>query len=99
MPRAQTIPLTTRTLGRAVSVLDYEDFARAFSGIAKAQAQVLQVARRRHRRDHAGGAGGRTADRRSPVWLNLLAALKASGDPACRRDAARRISRARSASG
>ena len=48
--------------GRAVSVLDYEDFARAFTGIAKAQAQVLQVPWRRHRRDHAGGAGGRTAD-------------------------------------
>ena len=39
----QTMPLMTRTLGRAVSLLDYEDFARAFSGIAKARAQVLHL--------------------------------------------------------
>jgi hypothetical protein len=76
-----TIPLTTRTLGRAVSVLDYEDFARAFTGIAKAQARVLQV---------RGGvtvaitlAAPQSAPLTpaSPVWQNLLAALKSSGDP------------------
>ncbi|HEU0200651.1 MAG TPA: baseplate J/gp47 family protein, partial [Burkholderiaceae bacterium] len=39
----QSMPLATRTLGRSVSLLDYEDFARAFSGIAKAQAQVLSL--------------------------------------------------------
>jgi hypothetical protein len=77
----RTIPLTTRTLGRAVSVLDYEDFARAFSGIAKAQARVLQV--------HTGSTvaitlaapEGEVISSASPVWQNLLAALKASGDP------------------
>jgi hypothetical protein len=68
-------------LGRAVSVLDYEDFARAFSGIAKAQTAVLQV--------HAGttvaitlaAPDGRPLDENSPVWKNLLDELKASGDP------------------
>jgi hypothetical protein len=77
----RTIPLTTRTLGRAVSVLDYEDFARAFSGIAKAQAAVLQV--------HGGttvsitlaAPEGEALTPASPVWKNLLDALKASGDP------------------
>ncbi|MFO1086040.1 MAG: putative baseplate assembly protein [Reyranellaceae bacterium] len=77
----RTIPLTTRTLGRAVSVLDYEDFARAFSGIAKAQARVLQI--------HAGSTvaitlaapEGEIITSASPVWQNLLSALKASGDP------------------
>jgi hypothetical protein len=77
----RTIPLTTRTLGRAVSVLDYEDFARAFSGIAKAQARVLQV--------HTGSTvaitlaapEGEIITSASPVWQNLLGALKASGDP------------------
>ncbi len=77
----RTIPLTTRTLGRAVSVLDYEDFARAFSGIAKAQATVLQV--------HAGATvaitlaapEGETISQASPVWQNLMDALKDSGDP------------------
>jgi len=76
-----SMPHTTRTLGRAVSLLDYEDFARAFSGIAKARAQVLQL--------HAGttiaitiaGADGAVITPASPVWQNLLAALRASGDP------------------
>lgn len=34
----QNAPLHVRTLDRAVSLLDYEDFARAFSGVGKAQA-------------------------------------------------------------
>jgi hypothetical protein len=38
-----SIPLGVRTLGRAVSLLDYEDFARAFSGVAKANAAVLPL--------------------------------------------------------
>jgi hypothetical protein len=38
-----SIPLGVRTLGRAVSLLDYEDFARAFSGVAKADAAVLSL--------------------------------------------------------
>ena len=38
-----SIPLGVRTLGRAVSLLDYEDFARAFTGIAKAHAAVLPL--------------------------------------------------------
>ncbi|MEO5658421.1 MAG: putative baseplate assembly protein [Polaromonas sp.] len=77
----QSMPLATRTLGRAVSLLDYEDFARAFSGIAKAQAQVLQL-----------GAGpvivitiaapdDAPITLNSPVWQHLLTALKHGGDP------------------
>ncbi len=34
------VPLSTRTLGRAVSLLDYADFARTYPGIAKAHAHV-----------------------------------------------------------
>ena len=37
------IPLTVRTLGRAVSVLDYQDYARAFAGVTKATASVLPL--------------------------------------------------------
>lgn len=77
----QTMPLMTRTLGRAVSVLDYEDFARAFSGVAKARAQVLQL--------HTGpavvitiaGPDGTVISVDNPVWINLRDALAASGDP------------------
>ena len=39
----RSIPLGVRTLGRAVSLLDYEDFARAFSGVTKAHAAVLPL--------------------------------------------------------
>jgi hypothetical protein len=77
----ESIPLATRTLGRAVSVVDYEDFARAFSGIAKAQAQVLQLRAGPVVAITIAGPGGAALDTASPVWNNLLAALKASGDP------------------
>jgi predicted phage baseplate assembly protein len=38
-----SIPLGVRTLGRAVSLLDYEDYARAFTGVVKANAVVLPL--------------------------------------------------------
>ncbi|HEY4266369.1 MAG TPA: baseplate J/gp47 family protein [Micropepsaceae bacterium] len=77
-----SIPITTRTLGRAVSLLDYEDFARAFSGIAKAQAGVLQLpAGPVVAITIAGPDGTPPLTTASPTWTNLLAALKASGDP------------------
>jgi hypothetical protein len=77
-----SIPITTRTLGRAVSLLDYEDFARAFSGIAKAQAGVLQLpAGPVIAITIAGPVGTPPLTTASPSWTNLLAALKASGDP------------------
>jgi hypothetical protein len=77
----RTIPLTTRTLGRAVSVLDYEDFARAFPGIAKAQAAVLNVRYGRTVAITLAAPNGAALTPASPVWQSLLAALKASGDP------------------
>jgi predicted phage baseplate assembly protein len=80
-PARQSIPLTTRTLGRAVSLLDYEDFASAFSGIAKAQAQVLQLAAGPTIAITVAGPAGALLTPASPVWNNLLAALKTSGDP------------------
>jgi hypothetical protein len=77
-----SIPITTRTLGRAVSLLDYEDFARAFSGIAKAQAQVLQLpSGPTVVITIASPAGTPPLTSASPTWTNLLAALKSSGDP------------------
>ena len=77
----QSIPLTTRTLGRAVSVLDYEDFARAYSGIAKAQAGVLQLSGVQTVAITLAAPLGKPLTPASPVWTNLLGALKASGDP------------------
>jgi Baseplate J-like protein len=77
----QTIPLTTRTLGRAVSLLDYEDFARAFSGIAKAQAMAIQLRGGMTIAITLAAPKGEPLTPSSPVWKNLLAALKAGGDP------------------
>lgn len=47
-PEAETeartsMPLNVRTLGRAVSLLDFADFARAFTGVVKAKATVLPI--------------------------------------------------------
>jgi predicted phage baseplate assembly protein len=75
-----TIPLAVRTLGRAVSLLDYEDFARAFAGVAKALATVLPLRAGRTivvTVALTGPPGPGTADR-----LNDLAvALRTYGDP------------------
>ncbi len=77
----RSMPLGTRTLGRAVSLLDYEDFALGFTGIAKAQARVLQLAAGSTIAITVAGQGGAAVPTASPVWANLLAALKAGGDP------------------
>lgn len=76
-----TIPMTTRTLGRAVSVLDYEDFALDFTGIAKARAQVLNLSAGPTIAITLAAPEGTGLTPASPVWTSLLAALKAGGDP------------------
>jgi hypothetical protein len=76
-----SMPLATRTLGRAVSLLDYEDFARAFSGIAKARAQVLRLATGPVVAITIAGQHGAPLGPASPEWQHLLAALKNGGDP------------------
>jgi len=77
----RTMPLGTRTLGRAVSLLDYEDFAMAFTGIAKAQAQMLQLQGGTSVAITVAGQDGVTLSATNPLWANLLLALKSSGDP------------------
>lgn len=77
----KSMPLMTRTLGRAVSVLDYEDFARAFAGVAKARAQVLQLRGGPTVVITIAGPDGTAISPDSPIWINLRAALAASGDP------------------
>ena len=77
----RTMPLGTRTLGRAVSLLDYEDFAMAFTGIAKAQATVLQLPAGKTIAITVAGQDGVALAPGNPVWNNLWQALKASGDP------------------
>lgn len=77
----RTMPLGTRTLGRVVSLLDYEDFAMAFAGIAKAQARVLQLPSGPTIAITVAGQDGAQLSGDNPVWNNLWLALKAGGDP------------------
>jgi len=77
----RTMPLGTRALGRAVSLLDYEDFALAFTGLAKAQARVLALAAGPTIAVTVAGQDGTQLSPGNPVWNNLLLALSASGDP------------------
>jgi uncharacterized phage protein gp47/JayE len=77
----RTMPLGTRTLGRAVSLLDYEDFALAFTGIAKAQAHLLHLRGGPTVAITIAGQDGEAMSAGNPVWQNLDRALKANGDP------------------
>ena len=77
----RSMPLATRTLGRAVSALDYEDFARAFSGIGKAQARVLQLAHGAVVALTLAIPGDTPLTSANPVWGHLIEALRAGGDP------------------
>ena len=79
--RGRACRCMTRTLGRAVSLLDYEDFARAFAGVAKARAQVLQLPSGPVIAITIAGPGGVVISPDSPVWINLAAALADNGDP------------------
>lgn len=75
----RNMPLGVRTLGRVVSVQDYEDYARAYTGIAKAQATVLNTrAGRTVFITVAGDDGGQPPD---STLAKLLNALKQNGDP------------------
>lgn len=73
--------LTIYTLDRIVSLQDYEDFARAFAGIAKAQASAI-----RHNRLHAvlltlAGYEGTPIEENSEIYENLLNAIHKLGLP------------------
>jgi hypothetical protein len=77
----RTMPLGTRTLGRAVSLRDYEDFALAFTGISKAQAEVLHLSGGPTIAITIAGQDGVVISTTNPVWTNLRLALTSSGDP------------------
>jgi hypothetical protein len=74
-------PLTVLTLDRIVSLRDYEDFARSFSGIAKALATwTWNIHTRGVFITVAGIAGAAVADD-APLHGNLVSAILQSGDP------------------
>ncbi|HEV2862146.1 MAG TPA: putative baseplate assembly protein [Pyrinomonadaceae bacterium] len=75
-------PLTIMTLGRIVSLRDYEDFARAFAGVGKALATWTWVGEQRGVLVTVAGVGGASIAKGSTLHTNLLTAMRAAGDPA-----------------
>jgi hypothetical protein len=74
-------PVTVLTLERVVSLCDYEDFARAFAGVAMAQAVWTWDGRRRGVFLTVAGPQGDEIPDGGTVHANLRAALTAAGDP------------------
>lgn len=74
-------PLTVMTLGRIVSLRDYEDFARAFAGVGKALATWTWVGEQRGVLVTVAGVGGAAIAPGGTLHKNLLAAMRAAGDP------------------
>lgn len=71
-------PLTVLTLDRIVSVQDFEDFARAFAGIGKAQASLLWDGQRQVVHLTVAAADGTAVDPASELFSNLLAGIDAA---------------------
>ena len=74
--------LTLRTFERVVSLLDYENYARAFPGVGKARGDVLWIdGSSRVFLTLAGATGGVPGDE---VLANLIASITAASDPSQR---------------
>ncbi len=77
-------PLTLLTFERVVSLLDYENYARAFPGIGKARGDVLSVdGTSRIFLTVAGATGGPPG---ADVLTNLIGSIGAASDPSQRFD-------------
>jgi hypothetical protein len=74
-------PLTVLTLDRVVSLQDYSDFARAFTGIAKASAEWVWIGQQRGVLVTVAGPRGAPVLSGGSVHQNLLTAIRAAGDP------------------
>lgn len=73
--------LTMFTLGRIVSLQDYEDFARAFAGIRKARAIWAWYGRSRVVHLTIAGENGDTVATNSTLYENLLSAIQKNSIP------------------
>ncbi len=74
-------PLDMFTLGRIVTLQDYEDFARAFAGIGKAKAAWTWNGQVRGILVTVSGQGGDDVPEDSVLHKNLLAEMRKAGDP------------------
>ena len=74
-------PQSVRTLGRIVSLLDYEDYARAFAGIGKAKATALWRGRKRIVHVTVAPATEGVFDPDDETLTNLVASMRKYRDP------------------
>ncbi len=74
-------PIHVLTLGRIVSLQDYEDFARSFAGVAKALATWSWDGTRRAVVVTVAGPDGADINPGDTTHSNLLKAMKDAGDP------------------
>lgn len=74
-------PVSVLTLGRAVSVRDYADFARSYAGIGKSHALWVPYGPARGMHLTVAGPGGADISEDSGRLGDLLRALRAAGDP------------------
>ena len=77
----ENAPLTVRTLDRIVSLQDFEDFARAFAGIGKAQAIALWHGDTRLVHITIAGASGKEIRTDSDTHAKLVEAMDKVRDP------------------
>jgi Baseplate J-like protein len=77
----QNAPLTVLTLDRVVSLIDCEDFARAFSGIGKAAAAFVWDGQYQIVHLTIASAAGGAVDPASDTFTNLVAAIDAARHP------------------
>ena len=74
-------PQSVLTLGRAVSITDYQDLAASFAGIAKACATWIPGGAYRGVLLTVAGAGGAALPAGNPTLANLVTALRNYGNP------------------
>ncbi|MGW8250430.1 MAG: putative baseplate assembly protein, partial [Anaerolineales bacterium] len=77
----QNAPITVLTLDRIVSLKDFEDFTRAFSGIGKAQTTAIWDGETNIVHITAATVGGDTLDPNSVLYTNLRQAVDEARDP------------------
>ena len=74
-------PQTVLTLGRAVSIADYQSFASSFAGISKAYAIWIPSGPGRGVFLTVAGVGGEELTPSNPTLTNLVTALRSYGNP------------------
>jgi hypothetical protein len=77
----ENAPFTVLTLDRIVSLQDFEDFARAYPGIGKAQATWLWQGERKLVHITIAGADGQPVPTVSALYKNLILSMESARDP------------------